>query len=243
MEDGLFDNSILGIVLSNGFTFVMIVVSLAASYFLFRWLRKSYDSGTVQNGVSAPATILRMWDTGTTVNNDPMVRFSLEVIPPDGQAFQVECKQSISHLEMGAFTAGASVTVFYDPTNHKMIHITAMNAAAVPQYGMPTPQSDMNQADMDQNLVKLDADNEAIIGRGQSAPAEVLGYTEWNVKIDGENPVVTLQLRVSPPGKPQFMAEASGFISVASVPKFQPGKTIYVKFDPYNLTQVAIDHS
>jgi len=90
--------------------------------------------------------------------------------------------------------------------------------------------------------VKLDADNEAIIARGLPAPAEVLRYTDWNLKV-GEKPAVTLQLRVFPSGKPQFMAEASGFISVASVHKFQPGKTIYVKYDPNNLTQVAIDHS
>jgi hypothetical protein len=149
----------------------------------------------------------------------------------------------ISRLEMGSFHAGTPVTVSYDPANHKKVHITAMNTAAGPQYGMPTPQAEMNQADMERKVGKLDADNEAIIARGQPAPAEVLRYTDWNVKINGENPVVTLQLRVSPSGKPQFMAEASGLISVASVHKFQPGKTIYVKYDPNNLTQVAIDHS
>ena len=38
-------------------------------------------------------------------------------------------------------------------------------------------------------------------------------------------------------------AQASGVIAVASVPKFQPGCAIWVKYDPNNLTRVTIDHS
>jgi hypothetical protein len=92
MEDIMFENLtlwiVLPIVLGIGFTLLMIVVSLAASYFLFRWLRKSFGSGAVKNGVSAPATILRVWDTGTTVNDNPMVGFQLEGCLRSGKLFR-----------------------------------------------------------------------------------------------------------------------------------------------------------
>jgi hypothetical protein len=80
-------------------------------FFLFRWFRKSYGSGTVQNGINTPATVLRIWDTGTTVNKNPLVGFQLEVMPPGGQTFQVECQKMISRLDMGSFNVGTQVTV------------------------------------------------------------------------------------------------------------------------------------
>jgi hypothetical protein len=39
------------------------------------------------------------------------------------------------------------------------------------------------------------------------------------------------------------MAEATGVIAEASVPRYQPGETITVKFDPKDLTRVALFHS
>jgi hypothetical protein len=237
------DIPILWIVLGVGFTVLMAVVGVAITIFVIIWLRKSFGGGPVKNGVNAPATILRIWDTGTTINNNPLVGLELEVTPPYGQPFQAECKQMISRLEVGLFQPGMPVSVSYDPSNPKKIHITAMNALAIPQYGMPVSQAQMDPAEMQRKIAQIDAENESLLVRGQSAQAEITRYTDWNVKVNGENPAVTLQLRVMPVGKPVFMAEASGLISVTSVPKYQPGKTIWVKYDPNNLTKVSIDHS
>jgi len=53
---------ILSIVAVLGFGILLVAITIG----IILWIRKSYGSGQLKNGVSAPATILRIWDTGTT---------------------------------------------------------------------------------------------------------------------------------------------------------------------------------
>lgn len=68
-------------------------------------------------GLPAQATILKVSDTGTTINNDPVVRLLLEVQPPDQPTFQAETERLISRLQIPQIQPGAVVQVKYDPTN------------------------------------------------------------------------------------------------------------------------------
>lgn len=225
------------------FSALMVVLVIGVTFFAIRWIRNAYGGGGVQNGVSAPATITSMWDTGTTINNNPLVGFKLQVLPPGGTPFEAECKQMISRLQVGVLQPGAAVTVSYDPNNPKKIHITGQAQQAGPSVPGSPIQPQMDQAAVSQKLQQIDAANEVLRISGQPAQAQILRYTDWNVLVNGDNPAVTLQLQVMPAGKPQFMAETSGVIAAASISKYQPGCTIWVKYDPNNLTRVAIDHS
>jgi hypothetical protein len=48
---------------------------------------------------------------------------------------------------------------------------------------------------------------------------------------------------VLPDQYPSFHGKAKGVIAEASVPKYQPGQVIHVKYDLYDNSKVAIDHS
>jgi len=148
----------------------------------------------------------------------------------------------ISRLEVSSVQPGTSVMVSYDPAKPGKVKVTGVNAPVYP-YGMPAALGEANAAGMQRKLETINADNETLHALGKSAQAEVLRYSDWNVRSNGDDPAATLQLRVSPLGKPPFLAEASGGIAVSSVPRFQPGRTIWVKYDPADPTQVAIDHS
>ena len=50
-------------------------------------------------------------------------------------------------------------------------------------------------------------------------------------------------LEVQPPGGEPFQAQATGVIFEDSVPKFQPGNTIYVKYDLNDINKVSIYRS
>ena len=67
------------------------------------------------NGLPAQATILKLSDTGTTINDNPVVRLLLEVQPPDRSPFQAETERLISRLETSQFQRGTVVQVKYDP--------------------------------------------------------------------------------------------------------------------------------
>jgi hypothetical protein len=66
-------------------------------------------------GIAAPATVVQIWDTGVTVNDDPVVGFLLDV-KPEGQApFQAKTKALVSRLAVPRVQPGAQLKVMYDP--------------------------------------------------------------------------------------------------------------------------------
>jgi hypothetical protein len=46
-----------------------------------------------------------------------------------------------------------------------------------------------------------------------------------------------------PSDAPAFAAKVKATIGEQAVSKYQPGEEIFVKYDAYDLTKVAIDHS
>ncbi|MPZ17682.1 MAG: hypothetical protein GEV06_07210 [Luteitalea sp.] len=66
-------------------------------------------------GVAAEATVVQIWDTGVTVNDDPVVGFLLDV-KPDGQPpFQAKTKALVSRLAVPRVQPGAHLRVMFDP--------------------------------------------------------------------------------------------------------------------------------
>jgi hypothetical protein len=69
-------------------------------------------------GVAAPAEILRIWDTGTTLNEDPVVGMDVEVQPVDGEPFRAVIEKAlISRLAIPRYQPGELIGVFYDPND------------------------------------------------------------------------------------------------------------------------------
>src|SRR5262245_39972820 len=76
-----------------------------------------------RTGVSAPATVLKIWDTGMTLNSDPVVGFLLEVHPSDGDTYQAETKIVISRLAIPRIQPGQVVAVRYDPVQRTRVSL------------------------------------------------------------------------------------------------------------------------
>ena len=107
----------LGVVLPVVFGIGITVIALV-------WVRKFMRNVTgahLQDGTPAQATILRIWDTGTTLNDNPVVGFLLEVRPPNLPAYQAESKSMIPRLSISQFQPGATVPVKIDPQNQARV--------------------------------------------------------------------------------------------------------------------------
>jgi S1-C subfamily serine protease len=77
-----------------------------------------------EHGVSAEATILKVWDTGWTVNEDPVVGMEVEVRPPEGPVFEATIKKTlISRIDLPQFQPGRVVPVRYDPKNPAVVAV------------------------------------------------------------------------------------------------------------------------
>jgi hypothetical protein len=61
--------------------------------------------------------------------------------------------------------------------------------------------------------------------------------------VNGNNPYAELELEVLPDLSPAFSAKTKGVIAETSIPKYQPGQEIFVKYDLYDSNKVVIDHS
>jgi hypothetical protein len=101
-----------GICVSIGFTLFLIVV-------IRKWVKNAFgpDEKLLQEGVAAQATILKIWDTGVTLNDNPQVGMLLEVKPPGSEPFRVEMKSIISRIALAQIQPGRVVPVRYDPQN------------------------------------------------------------------------------------------------------------------------------
>jgi hypothetical protein len=73
------------------------------------------DRSIRTKGKSAEATILKISETGMTVNDNPVVKFLLEVSPAGEPHFQAEAERLVSRLDIPQFQPGKSVQVRYDP--------------------------------------------------------------------------------------------------------------------------------
>ena len=66
-------------------------------------------------GQTAEARILALDDTGTRINNDPLVSFTLEVYPPAQPPFRAEVRQTVSVIHLPSYQPGKIVGVKYMP--------------------------------------------------------------------------------------------------------------------------------
>jgi hypothetical protein len=69
-----------------------------------------------ETGVAAEAVIVRIWDTGITVNDDPVIGMEVEVYPAEGKPWRATIPKSlISRLDIPQFQPAQTVQVRFDP--------------------------------------------------------------------------------------------------------------------------------
>jgi hypothetical protein len=79
-----------------------------------------------QTGTAASARILEIWDTGITVNEDPVIGMRVEIARPDGTTYTPSIPKSlISRLDIPRFQPGATVSVRIDPRNPDVVALDA----------------------------------------------------------------------------------------------------------------------
>ncbi|HEX6900546.1 MAG TPA: hypothetical protein VF789_12555 [Thermoanaerobaculia bacterium] len=71
-----------------------------------------------ETGEPATARILEIWDTGMTVNDDPVIGLRVEVSRADGSVYTTTIAKSlVSRVHIPQFQPGETVAVRIDPQN------------------------------------------------------------------------------------------------------------------------------
>jgi hypothetical protein len=110
-EVGLSNTTIIVIVVAViGLILVPILLSVRRDFVSLAQART-----LLAEGEPAQAKILKLRDTGTTLNDNPKVELLLEVHPRDRAAYRVETKCYVSRLRISQVQTGAFVAVKIDP--------------------------------------------------------------------------------------------------------------------------------
>ncbi|MDI6830540.1 MAG: hypothetical protein QME88_04310 [Actinomycetota bacterium] len=119
--------------------------------------------------------------------------------------------------------------------------------AEVPTAGFGLMAPDMCEAEKirmaGEFLTEQDKRGQEIRATDKPAKAKILNAMSLGINVNGNNPAMTFLLEVQPEGESPFQGQATGVIAEASVPKYQVGKEIFVKYDPGDKSRVALDHS
>jgi hypothetical protein len=78
------------------------------------------------SGEAAQAVVLRLSDTGTTINENPVARLLLEVRPRTRPAYRVETQLLLSRLAVAQVQPGAVLNVRVDPNDPRKIAFADM---------------------------------------------------------------------------------------------------------------------
>jgi hypothetical protein len=219
------------------FGLISLIFVVVFGLMLRRWLIKQK---VLQTGVGATATIVSIRDTGTRINDNPVIAMQLQVQPSGAPSFQAEIKETVSILQIPQFQPGAQLEVKYDPAQPTNVAIVSVISGS----GASSGPGLMNRQQAEQLLTRYQSENERILSSGVSAPAKILQYMPMGVNVNGNNPAVNLIVEVQPIGGASFTAQAHGnVIAEASVYKFQPGQMVTVRYNPEDLTEIALERS
>src|SRR4029077_3936312 len=68
-------------------------------------------------GSPAPARVLKIWDTGITLNGNPVVGLRLRVRASGIEPFEADTRALISRLDTSRIQPGSELAVKYDPSD------------------------------------------------------------------------------------------------------------------------------
>lgn len=103
----------------------------ATGFFMYKAFGSTFksmvgNSNVLKTGVSAPAVILNVQDTGVTMNDNPQARIRLRVMPLGGEPFEAETTTIVGRFQVGMFVPGASLMVKYDPSDKTKVAIESL---------------------------------------------------------------------------------------------------------------------
>ena len=76
------------------------------------------------SGVPATAEILEIWDTGWTLNDNPVIGMKVLVRPPDRPDFEATInKTTVSRIALAQFQPGSVIPVRFDPQNPAVVAV------------------------------------------------------------------------------------------------------------------------
>lgn len=106
---------------------IVIPIVLLISGFAMRPFFRILFPREIKNALTAQAKVLKVWDTGVSINDNPQVRLLLHVTPSMSAAFDAEAKTIVSRLSAARVQPGITAEIKYDPLDLRRVQIVTLN--------------------------------------------------------------------------------------------------------------------
>jgi metallo-beta-lactamase class B len=131
---------------------VMVVIVNAGCAMVDQLTGEDVNREVRVNGLPAHAQVLEIWDTGVTLNDDPVVGFRLQVDAEGRTPWVAETRAVVSQLAIPRIQPGAILEVRYDPLDPSRVAI--MSTERTPSRGHAgSPSAPQGPAELGEDLV------------------------------------------------------------------------------------------
>ena len=227
----------------KGAIFTVIDLAILGLVYLFVFKTLMKNERLMEIGVPARARIVTARYTGTIVNDIyKQYDFTLEVFPEEGEPYEAKTRGLVPIEEASSFQPGAMIPVMVNPADPSQVAIGGNEDGELGNLATTTSKEEQEKQ-IAEMLERNEKQMDEILDKGTEAQAVILKAFELGINIIDTGPVMQFLLEIKPEEGNAFQAVTMGVIAEASVPKFQAGKTIVVKYDPDDISRVALFHS
>ncbi|MCL2778776.1 MAG: hypothetical protein FWD73_12310 [Polyangiaceae bacterium] len=186
-------------------------------------------------GVRARAAVTSLEQTGTFINHQPECDIGLSIQPPEGgEPFPSSIRRVVLLTDIPKLQPGTVLTVFYDARDRSKALIV----------GIGEPPSVSKEQAQAMALAGQDLLRElSAPGVADSYAAVVLAFEPLGIHINGDNPLAVMTVKVLPAGGGSYDAKITAVFGQSNLPKYQPGREIYVLVDKKNPQRVTVDRA
>jgi len=106
-------------------TIGLIILSFVVAGFIARRVNRSMQPSDemLKTGIEATSIVKAIAQTGTWINNNPQVRFLLEVHPPADEVYQHEMNKVVQIIDVPRIQPSMELKVLIDPDNKEKVDI------------------------------------------------------------------------------------------------------------------------
>lgn len=195
-----------------------------------------------QVGIPGTATIVAVGDSRVTINNDPVVKFVLDVVVGDGIPYRVETRQLVSRVLMGAVVPGTKVAVRVDPDRKDDVAIDWSQQPELPAggRGAGSPLAGGKVGSAAELLASGKRGTAVITGMQDMGDISDLGYVAADADA-ADDRMFVVQLEVKLPGRSPYAATVGHRVPERLVGRVGPRTTVDVAVGRSDDQEVAID--
>jgi len=241
---------------------VVTAVSLLIPALIMRGIGRKVGSITgiqpdyIATGTRGVGTVTSVGDTGVTINNDPVLAFSLDLQVP-GSPASVELRQRMPRFLLGAVLPGTEVDVVADPNRPTRVAIDwtvapragagTAGAAAAPGPGMEVISERMGEpvtevSSAAETLRKGRRGTAVVKSAKDAGDISELGVVD-ETDAGRDDRIYVFELEVKLPGRSPYAARVGHRVPERLFGRIGPGMNLEVAVDRDDDQDVAIDWS